>query len=122
MSGGPSSDGPAPTLPGTGKVSHDVLTPLKPLRDYLGCLAPSSARLQYVRLLHLRVPHISLRSSKRRERLFSPLLLTFLFKADSREPFLQMAQPALPCDGQGLISKGPARNSLCVYLDTLIRG
>ena len=27
MSGGPSSDGPAPTLPGTGKVSHSVPTP-----------------------------------------------------------------------------------------------
>lgn len=66
MSGGPSSDGPAPTLPGTGKVSHDVPTPPQPLRApvavinawvaapsacRLGCRAASSARLQYVGLL-----------------------------------------------------------------------
>lgn len=62
----------------------------------------------------VRYAYQSLRSSKRRERLF-PFAVNLSLRADSKELFLQMAQPALHCDGQGLISKGPATNmSLCL--------
>lgn len=130
MSGGPSSDGPAPTLPGTGKVSHDVPTPLQPLHAptavinvrvaapsacRLGCRAPSSARLQYVGLPRQCVTRTGVCVQVEDGSGFFPVTVNLSLKADSKEPFLQMAQPPLPCDGQGLISQGPATNlSLCL--------
>lgn len=93
MSGGPSSDGPAPTLPGTGKVSHDVPTPRQPLGApaaviyvqvaaplacRLGCLVPSSARLQNAGLLRLCVTRTRVCVQVKDGSGFFPLLLTFL--------------------------------------------